>query len=70
MIHAAFNHDFNNYAPAAEVDRRAIETLGVALAGSDRLLIVTSGTVQPGLIADLDGEHYFEPVVAEVLLHS
>ena len=41
MIHTAFIHDFSNYGPAAEADRRAIETL----AGSDRPLIVTSGTL-------------------------
>jgi nucleoside-diphosphate-sugar epimerase len=43
VIHLAFNHDFANYAGAAETDRRAIETLGETLAGSDRPLVVTSG---------------------------
>ena len=43
VIHLAFNHDFTNYAGAAETDRRAIDGLGEALAGSDRPLVVTSG---------------------------
>ncbi|HXH68172.1 MAG TPA: SDR family oxidoreductase [Candidatus Limnocylindrales bacterium] len=45
VIHMAFIHDFTNYAHAAEKDARAIETLGTALAGSERPLVVTSGTL-------------------------
>jgi nucleoside-diphosphate-sugar epimerase len=45
VIHTAFIHDFSNYGPAAEADRLAIETLGRALAGSDRRLVITSGTL-------------------------
>jgi nucleoside-diphosphate-sugar epimerase len=45
VIHTAFIHDFLNYGPAAEADRRAIEALGGALAGSDRPLMVTGGTL-------------------------
>ena len=43
VIHTAFIHDFNNYGPAVEADRRAIETIGTALQKSGRPLIVTSG---------------------------
>jgi nucleoside-diphosphate-sugar epimerase len=45
VIHCAFIHNFNNYGPSAQADQRAIETLGDALAGSDRPLVVTSGTL-------------------------
>jgi len=45
VIHTAFIHDFSNYAAAAETDKQAIETLGSTLVGSNRPLIVTSGTL-------------------------
>jgi len=44
VIHTAFNHDFSKYVANCEADRQVIEAIGSALVGSDRPLIITSGT--------------------------
>ena len=49
VIHCAFDHSafgshFSKFAEVCEKDRRAIEALGDTLRGSDRPLVITSGT--------------------------
>jgi nucleoside-diphosphate-sugar epimerase len=43
VIHTAFDHDFTNFLANCEKDRRVIEAMGDALAGSSKPLLITSG---------------------------
>ena len=48
MIHLAFQHEVafgGDFASAAAADRRAVEAMGAALAGSDRPFVLASGMV-------------------------
>ncbi|TCM16531.1 nucleoside-diphosphate-sugar epimerase [Novosphingobium sp. PhB165] len=44
VIHTAFDHDFSNFVANCEKDGRVITALGAVLKGSDRPLVITSGT--------------------------
>lgn len=68
VIHAAFNHDFSKFAANCEMDKRAIEVLGSALAGSDRPLVVTAGAglVAPGRVATEDDVPVANPAFPRV----
>lgn len=62
VIHAAFNHDFSTFISNCEKDRLAIQTMGEALVGTQRPLIVTSavalGSPSPDSMAV---ENHFNP---------
>jgi nucleoside-diphosphate-sugar epimerase len=59
VIHTAFDHDFSKFVANCEKDRRAIEALGTALAGSNRPLVITSGT---GMGSGVQGQPATEDV--------
>jgi nucleoside-diphosphate-sugar epimerase len=52
VIHLAFIHDFTDIEASVTADRRAIETMGGALEGSGKPLVIASGTpALPGRVA-------------------
>jgi nucleoside-diphosphate-sugar epimerase len=69
VIHLAFKHDIafsGDFQGAADADRRAVETFGEALAGSDRPLVIASGTPRraPGRVATEQDGHGPDPATA------
>ncbi|MFS2222639.1 SDR family oxidoreductase [Pantoea sp. B65] len=62
VIHTAFNHDFSQFEQNCENDRLAIMALGNALQGSNRPLIITSGTGMGAMESgQLASEDLFNP---------
>jgi nucleoside-diphosphate-sugar epimerase len=60
--HSAFGNDFSKFVEVCEKDRRAIEALGGALKGSDRPLLITSGTgMGNGAPGQPATEDHFDP---------
>ncbi|MDX6311744.1 MAG: hypothetical protein QOF44_1208 [Streptomyces sp.] len=51
VIHLAYNHDFSDFVANGRLDLRAVETLGAALEGTGKPLVVTSGTLMLTMIA-------------------
>ena len=53
VVHLAFNHDFSQFEKNAADERKAITAMAEVLLGSDRPLVVTSGTA---MAANVDGK--------------
>jgi nucleoside-diphosphate-sugar epimerase len=45
VIHLGYNHDFSNMPGAAQTDRQVIQAIAATLEGSNRPLIIASGTL-------------------------
>jgi nucleoside-diphosphate-sugar epimerase len=61
VVHTAFDHDFSHYVANCAKDGRVIETLGSALHGTDRPLIITSATAMGAKMAGEPAvEDYFD----------
>lgn len=55
IIHLGFNNDFRHFFQAGAMDRRAIETMGRAISGTNKPLVVTYGTT--GIRKHVETEH-------------
>ncbi|HUB53265.1 MAG TPA: SDR family oxidoreductase [Terracidiphilus sp.] len=67
VLHIAFQHDWTRFAESCELDKRAIETIGAALQGSSRPLIVSSGVgVAQGRAATEDDPPLSSPSLPRV----
>ncbi len=69
VIHLAFKHDIaftGDFQGAADADRRAVEAFAEALGGSDRPLVIASGTLglTPGRVATERDGHGADPAMA------
>ena len=45
VIHLGYHHDFSQMGEAAQLDRAAIDTFGAVLEGTDKPLLIASGTL-------------------------
>jgi nucleoside-diphosphate-sugar epimerase len=74
VIHTAFPHGSADFAAAARMEFRAIETLGETLVGSGRPFVVTSGTagltLVPGRVATEDDEQDPSPSPAAARIRA
>lgn len=69
VIHLAFKHDIafsGDFRGAAEADRRAVETIAEALAGSNRPLVIASGLlgIAPGRVVTEGDGHRLDPALS------
>jgi nucleoside-diphosphate-sugar epimerase len=65
VIHTAFDHDFSNFVANCEKDRQVILAMGETLKGSDRPILLTSGTgfgaAEHGKLATEDVANFDHP---------
>jgi len=62
VVHLAFGHDFSRFEESVTADARAIEVFGDVLEGSERPLVIASGTtVLPGTVATERDRSTFPP---------